>query len=110
MSVPEIETIEWKCPRCGATPEGHAHLDEDSRYACKGRGFGGNDCMGFICECEGPASDNEAHGTTHGQPCENATCYHCGWVGTFPQRPKKIQAWEKKALDAGWQPPKGWRT
>lgn len=59
--------------------------------------------MGFICDCEEDTGPD--HGMTLSDTCPTATCYHCGWSGTFPPKPKGLQAWEKKALDAGWTMP-----
>jgi len=60
-------------------------------------------CMGLICEC--PEGDiDDAHGTLV-EPCKNAACYHCGWGGSFPAPTKGLQAWERRAMAAGWTPP-----
>jgi hypothetical protein len=88
--------ISWKCPKCGARAGKHG----------KGKCLSvQKDCVGFICECDD--EDGKYHGISHLEPCHQANCYHCGWGGVFPPRPKKIQAWEKKALESGWTPPKG---
>lgn len=65
-------------------------------------------CEGLICECdieESPKCNDDDHGESFTNVCTNANCYHCGWGGKIPVRPKGIQAWERKALDAGWSPP-----
>jgi hypothetical protein len=87
--------IEFKCPKCGASPNG---CPKKPKISCMSHGS----CLGFICECtkEGPE-----HGASFTDVCREANCYHCGWGGTFPVKPKGLQAWEKKALDAGWSPP-----
>jgi len=87
--------IEFKCPKCGALPNEHG----------KGGGLKCNErrhesCMGFICDCNDDTG--ETHGESFEDPCPEANCYHCGWGGVFPVKPKGLQAWEKKALDAGW--------
>jgi len=91
-----MESLKWACPKCGA--EAHKHGKKD----CLSRGLG--DCEGLICEC-----DDDGGGPQHGQvfndPCPNANCYHCGWGGTLPIKPKGLQKWEKQALEAGWTPP-----
>ena len=91
-------TIEWRCPKCGAHAHEHGKggIDECKHDDCNGL------CEGFICEC-----DNESpnHGLTLENPCTSAYCYHCEWGGTFPVPPKGLQAWEKKALAAGWTMP-----
>lgn len=92
--------IKWECPRCGAGPNGHG---KGGYEKCHGVGSGQSNCQGFLCECDG--DDTEEHGQTFKDVCENASCYHCGWAGAFPVKPKKLQAWEKKALEAGWTPP-----
>ena len=97
--------VKWECPKCGATPEKHGKGGHDKCQYLDGPMMGGSrECGGFICECEYDC-DDEDHGTNFGHPCGNAMCYHCGWSGIFPKKPKGLQAWEKKALDAGWVPP-----
>lgn len=92
--------IPFQCPKCGAKPQKHGS------GACQDNP---NDCEGFICEC-GDYLDNlvavekEDHGETFSNPCHFAHCYHCGWGGTFPKKPKGLLPWEKKALEAGWTP------
>ncbi len=90
-------SIKWACPKCGAEANEHG---KGGLEKCQSNS---HSCMGFICECE--EETDEAHGTTFDDPCREANCYHCGWGGTFPIKPKGLQAWEKKALDAGWTPP-----
>jgi len=92
--------FEFKCPKCGAEPHGHG------KGECKYRSL--DECEGFICECDpedNPASEEKDHGTTYSNPCPTATCYHCRFTGAFPVKPKGLQSWEKKALEAGWTPP-----
>lgn len=90
--------IEWKCPKCGAPANGHGKGGDDRCQACE-RG----NCGGLLCECDGDTA--KSHGETYADPCEEARCFHCGWRGTFPKKPSGLQAWEKKALDAGWTMP-----
>ncbi len=89
----------FKCPRCGAEPQKHG----------KGRCLQDTTtCDGLICECDprdDPKVDDDDHGDTFTNPCRFANCYHCGWGGTVPVKPKGMQAWERKALDAGWTMP-----
>lgn len=96
----------WKCPKCEAPCNGHGKGGQET---CTDRMSGRNGaCMGLICECDGdqcPASLEPDHGHVLSNPCEEALCYHCGWGGTYPKAPKGLQAWEKKALAAGWVPP-----
>lgn len=96
--------FEFKCPKCGASPHEHGRggiekcVNPIEHYACEG----------LICDCDSrdfPRSDEPDHGTTLENPCTEAHCYHCGWSGTHPKAPKGLQAWEKKALAAGWKMP-----
>ncbi len=96
--------IEWKCPKCGADANEHGRGGSEKCQDRHGRGL---TCAGFICECDGDTEDD--HGQTFTDVCSNAVCYHCGWCGDFPVKPKKLQTWEKKALEAGWTPPEGRR-
>lgn len=89
--------VKWTCPRCGAPPNGHGKGGYD---VCKSDD--GADCSGFLCGC----GFDECG--TYEVPCVEATCYHCGWKGAFPESPKKALPWEKKALAAGWTPPRSW--
>lgn len=97
-------SAEWKCPKCGAAyyQHGPGRL-EVCESALKGRA-----CEGFICECSSPANGATDHGLTSANPCQEATCYCCGWGGQMPPPPRKVQPWEKEALKAGWTPPEGW--
>lgn len=92
-------TTLFRCPKCGAEPQKHG----------KGRCLNGDrECDGLICECmadEFPDSEHPDHGESFTNPCATANCYHCGWGGTVPAKPKGLQAWERKALEAGWTPP-----
>lgn len=88
--------FKWECPKCGA--EANECGDEKKRTSH----HLDEHCAGFICECD---TDTEEHGTTLSDPCREAQCYHCGWCGTYPRPPLGLQAWEKKALEAGWTPP-----
>jgi hypothetical protein len=94
--------IEFKCPKCQAPPNDHGKGGPEKCNDRHGRSQDSG-CMGFICECDNDGS--EGHGESFEDPCPSANCYHCGWGGTFPTKPKGLQAWEKKALDAGWTPP-----
>ena len=94
--------FEFKCPKCDAPP--HA-CGKGGREKCE---YGSSPCEGFICECDPfdcPESEQENHGTSLENPCHEANCYHCGWGGKHPKAPKGLQAWEKKALEAGWKMP-----
>jgi hypothetical protein len=96
--------LEFKCPKCGASPHKHGKGGKDE---CTYRGSSSL-CDGLICDCDPdqcPASELADHGQSFNNPCEEAHCYHCGWGGTIPTAPKGLQAWEKKALVAGWTPP-----
>ena len=99
--MPELE-IKWACPKCGATHEKHGAGGSDK---CKDRYQRDQDCQGLVCECDDWDSGDE-HGASFEHPCPNAVCYHCDWEGRFPPIPKKLAPWEKKALEAGWMPPK----
>ncbi len=95
--------FDFKCPKCGAEPHKHGkgQCINDSRTI---------DCEGLICDCEdweddNPKSNHPDHGQTLENPCTGANCYHCGWGGTVPLKPKGLQSWEKKALEAGWTMP-----
>lgn len=90
--------IEWKCPKCGAPANGHGRGGRDRCQEGPG-----NECSGFLCMCTDDT--DEHHGETFADPCHEAVCHHCNWGGTFPVKPKGLQAWEKKALDAGWTMP-----
>lgn len=92
--------IEWACPKCGAKANTHGKGGSEK---CEDRlSRNGQGCSGFVCEC---ADEEGVHGESFTAPCTCATCYHCGWGGTFPKRPKGLQPWERKALEAGWAPP-----
>lgn len=105
--------LPFMCPKCGAKP--HTHGKGGSKNCRYLDGREGNDCEGIICECDNlvtdgddeaiSAVDQEDHGQSFTNLCEAANCYHCGWGGTLPQKPKGLQAWEKKALEAGWSMP-----
>lgn len=97
----------WKCPECGAGFEKHGKGGERS---CQCRSEDGT-CQGLVCEC-GSNSSSKSHGCSQDDPCEEARCYHCGWEGRMPPLPfdpRKLKGWQKKAFDAGWNPPAGWR-
>lgn len=89
----------WKCPNCDA-PWGRHGKGE-----CECGAVSTELCDGLVCECK-QYQRKQGHGTTLPDPCTDANCYHCGWSGRMPQLPKGLQAWERKALDAGWTPPK----
>lgn len=91
--------IKFQCPKCTARPNEHGV------GACAERGKFLGRCPGFICECDSPTSDEPDHGQSFTNLCSEAVCFHCGWSGTFPVKPKSLLAWEKKALDAGWKMP-----
>lgn len=94
--------VPFKCLKCGAGPQKHG---KGKCLAGEGR-----ECEGLICECEdydNPLTDAEDHGESFENKCASANCYHCGWGGTVPAKPKGAQKWEKQALDAGWTPPPG---
>lgn len=95
--------VNWACPKCEAEPEIHGDGGIETCQARKPY----RECGGFLCECDDLGIDKD-HGETFASPCENAVCHHCGWFGQFPVVPRKAQAWEKKALAAGWTPPEGW--
>ena len=110
MMSQEQETADprWKCPNCGAAAHGCG------RKGAKPRNIRADDmdhkpgsCEGLLCECEDDGAD-PTHGVEFSNPCYDAVCYHCGWGGEMPPRPKKIKPWEKSALDNGWSPPAGW--
>lgn len=92
--------IPWACPKCGAKANEHGKggFDKCLARVCRAESA----CQGFLCECDRDTAPE--HGQTFTDPCPNATCFHCGFGGTVPQKPKGLQAWEKKALDAGWTP------
>jgi len=92
--------FKWACPKCGAGANGHG---DGGRDGCIDRHAASVGCLGFICECEDDTG--ATHGYTLADPCLLANCYHCGWGGRFPQKPKGLAPWEKKALEAGWSPP-----
>ncbi len=110
MSKKSVPLDRWKCPNCGAAPQEHG---KGGAEACAERFH--SDCIGFLCECDDPESFLEGHGESVARACKNAVCYHCGWgtngkkkEGTFPLPERKLEAWEKKAIAAGWIPPEGW--
>jgi hypothetical protein len=84
----------WACPKCRVTSDGHS-----SSEICP------SGCVGFLCECD-PEPDLDTHGTPD-DPCPEARCRHCDWVGTFPKKvvPKDLKGWAKTAWNAGWRPP-----
>ena len=92
--------VEWKCPDCAAEPNEHG---KGGRDRCIDRHSSEAACAGFLCECDGET--NPGHGESFADVCVSAICYHCGWTGTYPKPPMGIQAWERKALEAGWTPP-----
>lgn len=107
-AAPKKLMVPFKCPRCGAPPHKHGKGGSEN---CKYGGTG-KECEGLICECDPqdyPASEKADHGMCHDNACPEANCYHCGFGGTVPEMPKKMPAWTKEALKAGWVPPKGWK-
>lgn len=95
-----MPTIQWACPKCAAPANKHGKGGDE---ACRDRNHGSSDCAGFLCMCDDEGSPH--HGESFADPCTEATCYHCGWRGTFPVKPKGLAKWEKTALDAGWTMP-----
>jgi hypothetical protein len=95
----EKARFKWACPKCGAGAGAHGTKPGE---LCDGD-ENGPACQGLICECEEDCAED--HGETFDDPCKSASCYHCGWGGTVPKKPKGLQAWEKTALAAGWSPP-----
>jgi hypothetical protein len=98
----EPEQYPWACPNCGA--KAHKRGRKNARPL---NGFSREDLesCGNTGQCEGLLC---GHGKSFDNPCPEANCYHCGWGGSLPVRPKKLPTWAKKALDAGFPPPKGW--
>jgi len=99
---------EFKCPKCEALSNQHGKGGaERCRENLRSMSYG-PDCLGLICECgveDCPRSEEDDHGIALSNPCEGAHCYHCGWEGTVPVKPKGLLPWEKKALEAGWTMP-----
>ncbi len=95
----------WKCPQCGAPANKHG---KGGSKTCE-TNPGEAGCNGMICECPSGGANNLSekrdHGISFSNPCPNAECFHCRWSGTFPVIPKGLEAWEKKALAAGWTMP-----
>ena len=96
----EVLRVKWACPKCGATATANRH-GKGGAKACEQTSA--ETCDGFLCECL--EDGTYYHGETFTDVCHEAHCYHCGWGGKFPQTPKKIAPWEKKALAEGWKPP-----
>lgn len=99
MSKPE-----WKCPKCSAP---HGKHGNGGGAKCQARTT--RMCGGFYCDCDYETADG--HGESHADPCQMATCDHCGWMGTFPIPlfdEKKLKGWAKTAWAAGWRPPEWW--
>jgi hypothetical protein len=99
-----MDEVEWKCPRCQAPPDACGKKIEHliGGVFCTSKKW----CGGFVCECD--ADTAPGHGETLRDRCGNASCYHCGWGGTFPKMPRKMPAWATRALADGWTPPDGW--
>ena len=96
-----MDLIPWACPKCGAKANEHGKGGDD---ACKDEHGNKLECNGLLCGCDDET--DEHHGESFANPCHEARCYHCDkFAGTFPVKPKGLQAWERKALDAGWAPP-----
>lgn len=109
----KTQKVKWACPSCGAREHKHGEGGAD---ACEDMHAPASGCEGFICECiELSSYDTRAEAKDHGQPsnpCGNARCYHCGWEGEFPVPtycPAALKGWARKAWDAGWRPPVGWK-
>lgn len=95
-------SFKFECPKCGAPSHEHGKGGLDG---CMNEDL---HCEGLICDCnliDAPLSELDDHGSSLNNPCTEANCYHCGWGGTVPVKPKGLQAWEKKALEAGWKMP-----
>jgi hypothetical protein len=89
--VSDALKVEFRCPKCGAAPHKHGKGGNDS---CK-YGDRSGACEGLLCDCdpeEFPESEEKDHGTTFGNPCRNANCYHCNWGGVFPPKPKGLHS------------------
>ena len=98
--------IKWACPECGMDHTGK-HKISLKKPECKDGLRPVKGCGGFVCECED--STPKDHGDSLEKPCPYAVCYHCGYAGQFPPLPRKLTGWEKKAAEAGWTPPGGWK-
>lgn len=92
--------IKWACPKCGADANKHG---KGGKEKCLDNRRD-DECCGLLCECDGDT--DEKHGSNFEDPCTNAFCHHCEWSGVFPVKPKGLLPFEKKALEAGWSPPK----
>lgn len=92
--------FEWVCPRCGAPHGGHGKGECEDILGSK------KACQGLVCDCD-DIDDFERpdHGVSFASICYCARCYHCDWEGSLPVKPKGLQPYEKKALEAGWTPP-----
>lgn len=96
----------WACPKCGIDAMGKHKRTLKLRACTDYAGTEAKRCSGFLCECD--MDVESGHGDTLQDPCKNAQCYHCGWLGQWPPTPTKMKPWEKKALETGWKPPPGW--
>lgn len=99
-------TFEWRCPECAAPANKHGEGGVKKCLAPRSTFLEGQ-CGGFICNCLDDIDD--AHGLSYSDPCHEAECHHCGWMGAFPPKPKGLPKWAEQALEAGWTPPKGWK-
>lgn len=100
-----MNAARWACPKCDSAPGQHG---TGGKERCQYDTSSKSSCYGFVCECDSednPASEADDHGLSFANPCDQANCYHCGWGGKMPVRPKGLQAWERKALEAGWTMP-----
>jgi hypothetical protein len=98
----------FQCPNCAATPNQHGNGGSSAH--CEYTHWRDGACPGFLCECDDSVDTGlDTHGETFSNPCLEARCFHCGWGGRIPETPKKMPAWTKAALKAGWTPPKGWK-
>jgi hypothetical protein len=97
MSAKAKVRFPWACPKCGAGAGEHGKGGEDGCISHH------DTCDGLICEC--PEDSMDGHGEYLDDPCPCANCYHCGWGGKLPKKPKGLAAWEVKALEAGWAAP-----
>jgi hypothetical protein len=69
--------MSWKCPECKAPAHRHGKGGAEN---CK-CDQGPDHCDGLICNCD--VDTGRSHGSAK-DPCTEAHCYHCGWLGTIP--------------------------
>ena len=96
--------VKWECPECKAPPNKHGNGGSDK---C------GMDRRGYevtIAKASS-ASVTRTRKTMASRKTSLAfmlAATTADGAGRFPPLPKKLKPFEKKALDAGWTPPKGW--